>query len=133
VGLPKGVPAKGVVRSAFLEIAQRFSDDPPTVNLPVLRRRYAAFPAWPADARLGLYVLAWVLGPGFHIRPFSKAVNQLHPDFAAAAGAIGKGSTPTTIAITGVVRQLFRNASVVVARDLNPSLLYWPIDLSTCK
>lgn len=120
------------VQDALTAIAGRFSDDAPSVDEAVLRARYSAYGAWPADARLGLGVLGWVLGPGFNVRGFKEAVNALEPDFATAASVVSLGDNPTAAAITDIVRRAFLNAAVVIDCDLNPDLLYSPLDLSSC-
>ena len=123
---------RDAVRAALPFIAARFSDDAPSVDVGVLRRRYTAFDAWPADAQLGLIVLAWALGAGFNVKGFSDAVNVLEPDFAVAARAIPASTDPTRIALESICRQAFRNAAVVVRWDLNSDILYWPCELSDC-
>lgn len=120
------------VQDALTAIAGRFSDDAPSVDEAVLRSRYSAFGAWPADARLGLGVLGWVLGPGFNVRGFREAVNALEPDFATAASAVALGDNPTAIAIADIARRAFLNAAVVIDCDLDPNLLYYPFDLASC-
>ena len=102
----------------------------PRVDEKVLFKRYAALGAWPADAQFGLLVLAWMLGPGFSLTGFSKAVNRLVPDFAKAACVIGPGQVPTAITLGGVARAAFRNAAVAVKWNLDESWLVWPTDLS---
>lgn len=122
------------VRVALKSIAARFSDDAPSVDERVLRRRYAALDAWPVDAQLGLVVLAWVLGPGFALSDFREATNRLVPDFSRAArsaGGIG-ASNPTLITLGGIARCALANSAVVVRWNLHPEVLYWPLDLSSC-
>jgi hypothetical protein len=123
---------RDVVRSALSFIATRFSDDAPLIDVGVLQRKYTALDAWPADAQLGLAVLAWALGSGFSLKPFADAVNVLEPDFAAAERAIPMSENPTRISLESIARQCFRNTAVVVRWDLNPNLLYWPCELSSC-
>lgn len=122
------------VRPALVSIAGRFSSDVPLVDTAALRSRYGAFEAWPADAQLGLSVLAWALGPGFHVRGFRESVNALVPDFARAAStleALGAKNT-SLITLTGIARAAFRNAAVILECDLNPEILYSPLDLTSC-
>jgi hypothetical protein len=121
---------RDAVRVALHSIAARFSDDAPLVDLPVLRSRHSALDAWPADAQLGLFVLAWALGSGFAIQGFRERVNALVPDFAGAARAIGPGSTPTLISVGSVVRCTFLNAAIVLRWNLDSKVLYWPSELS---
>lgn len=124
---------RDVVRVALANIASRFSDDAPSVDESALRARYSALEAWPADAQLGLYILAWVLGPGFSVPAFRESVNLLVPNFGRAASAITLDENdPALITLSGMVRRAFRNAAVVMDWNLNPDLLYWPVDLTSC-
>jgi hypothetical protein len=121
------------VRAAFLEIAGRFSDDVTPVDPAVLQSRYSVVEAWPADAQLGLYTLAWALGPGFHMKGFREALNStVVPDFARAASAIEVKENPSLITLGGIAKHAFRNAAVVVNGDLDYGILYWPISLQSC-
>jgi hypothetical protein len=124
----------GIIRPNVLHalgaIAARFSDDRATVDAASLIRRYSALAAWPADAQLGLVILAWALGPGFSLAGFAKAVNRLVPNFALAAQAVGPGRVPVAIAIGEAIRVAFRNAAVAMRWNLNTEHLYWPDDLS---
>jgi hypothetical protein len=121
------------VRVALDKIAAQFSDDAPSIDERALRSRYAAVDAWPADAELGLRVVAWALGPGFSMRGFRDAVNRLVPDFSEAASLIMLGPSPTAVSLTGIARRALFNGATVVRWNLNPDLLYWPLDLSSCK
>lgn len=122
------------VRQALASIAGRFSDDAPLVDAAVLRVRYSAVEAWPADAQLGISILVWALGPGFHVRDFRESVNALDPDFARASSALEVLSkdNPSMITLSGIARAAFRNAAVVMLCDLNPEILYSPFDLASC-
>ena len=129
----EGVVVREAVRAALSTIAARFSDDAPSVDERVLRQRYVALDVWPADSQLGLFVLSWILGPGFSIAGFRDSVNALVPDFGKAARSIGPGSNPTLVTLGGIARCSFRNAALVVRWNLDPSILYWPMDLSRCR
>jgi hypothetical protein len=123
---------RDAVRAALESIASRFSDDAPSVDEAMLQSRYSALEVWPADAELGLYVLAWALGPGFSSRGFREAVNTLVPDFARAASAMEAGNDPSLITLIGIARRALCNATVVTTWNLNPEILYWPLDLASC-
>lgn len=127
-----GRVVRDAVRAVFAQITARFSDDAPSVDERVLQSRYAAVDAWPADAQLWIMVLGWALGPGFSLAGFRQAVNQLVPDFVGAARAIGVGKTPTLVTLGGIARVGFGNAAIVVRFDLDPEVLYWPIDMTRC-
>jgi hypothetical protein len=129
----EGCVVRETVRAALCSIAVRFSDDAPLVDERVLRQRYAALDAWPADSQLGLFVLAWILGSGFSIAGFRESVNALVPDFGKAARTIGMGSNPTLVTLGGIARCGLRNGALVVRWNLKSDILYWPLDLSACK
>lgn len=120
-------------RVALNSVAARFSSDAPSIDLSAVRRRYSAFDDWPADAQLGFGVLAWTLGPGFALPGFREAANALCPDFARAARAVGVGEHPTLITLGAVARRALDNGAVVLARNLDPGVLYWPQRLSSCR
>jgi hypothetical protein len=120
---------RDAVRAAWVTFAARFSDDAPTVNELVLHKRYPALEAWPADAEFGLVVLGWMLGAGFSLPEFSKAVNRLVPKFTRAASAIPIGGDLTYVTIGDASRAAFRNAGVVCDYGLNGEILYWPLEL----
>lgn len=125
---------RDVVRVALIQVAARFSDDAPSVDAltRALRVRYRALDGWPADPQLGLAVLGWVLGPGFALVGFRQSLNRLVPDFRSAAQAVGVGTNPTLVTIGGIVRCALRNGAVVTRWNLDPEVLYWPLDLSAC-
>jgi hypothetical protein len=122
------------VRVALRSIATRFSDDAPSIDERVLRRRYAALEAWPADAQLGLFILAWMLGPGFALAGFRESCNRLVPDFVGAARSVTwiGSPNPTIITLGGIARSTLANGAAVVHWNLDPEALYWPLDLSNC-
>jgi hypothetical protein len=97
----------------------------------VLAKRYTALEAWPADAQLGLLILAWALGSGFQLKDFASSVNRMLPRWGAAARAVGPGRVPAAISIGAAVRMCFRNAVVVTRWNLNEAHLFYPEDLST--
>jgi hypothetical protein len=97
-------------------------------NEDYLRRRFAGYDRWPADAQLGLHSMAWAMGPGFHFPAFDAAVNREPPDFDAAARA----SHMNAAGNAGLVPRntanfaLFTNAARVLERGADPAALYWP-------
>jgi hypothetical protein len=116
-----------------VRVTARFSGEPFRVNEATLRKRYVAVSAWPADGQLGLGVLAWTLGSGFSNREFQAAVNEEVPDFLKAAEAAAIGPDPTSITLLGIARSALRNGAVVLAHDLDPEIVYWPIELTRCS
>lgn len=96
-----------------------------------LLRRFPDWETWPADAQLGTHSMAWALGPGF---AFPKMVAALRRrDFVGAAVecTISEEGNPGVKPRNVANRLLFRNAARVVSQGLNPSLIYWPNDLSS--
>lgn len=124
---------RDAVRKELVSIALRFSSDAPSVDEAALRSRYSALEAWPADAQLGLYILAWALGSGFALKGFKDAVNALIPDFARAASAVELKGDSSFITIASIARRALRNAHVVVECALDPDLLYSPLNLHSCR
>lgn len=116
--------------TAQFSVSNEVSPDAPSIDERVLRSKYGPLDAWPADAQLGLCLLAWTLGSGFSLRGFRDALRPVLPDFEGASRAIPVGSDPTQIALNGIARRCFENGSVVVRWDLNPEILYWPMGLA---
>lgn len=92
----------------------------------VLKKRYAAFVFWPADAQLALHIMAWVIGPGFSNQPFRNAVNRAVPDFAGAAGccAMPDRGHPAVVTLNEVNRCLLLTAHRVLERELDFDSIY---------
>lgn len=120
-------------REALRRVTARFSGEPFALDEGPLRKRYVALSAWPADAQLGLGVIAWSLGSGFSNREFRAAVNEEAPDFMKAAEAAAIGQDPTSITLLGIARSALRNGAAVLAHDLDPEIVYWPIELTRCS
>ena len=98
-----------------------------------LLKRYPTFAAWPADGQLGLLMMAWAIGPGFHKEEFRQAVvGKLIPDFrvAGAACRIRDWGHPGVIALNAAVRQLFVNAGLVLDLGLRADRVFYPMDLA---
>lgn len=123
---------RDAVRVALVTIAARFSDDAPSVDARILRARFSALDVWPADSQLGLALLAWIYGPGFSMGRFRELTNALVPDFEAAAKAVDVGTEPTLVTLGGIVRCALGNGGVVMKRNLDPDVLYWPLNLTGC-
>ena len=92
-----------------------------------LAKRFPEYNEWPADAQLGVLSLSWACGPAFR---FPKCESALRAkDFMTAAVEC---FMPEERAISGLRprnranRVLFTNAAVVLGKDMDPSLLYWP-------
>jgi hypothetical protein len=131
------VPAD--IRLRFIDLTSRLvdgavSDEGLDSNEEKLLRRYPSLPAWPFDARLSISLMAWLIGPGFHIPAFKRAVaDGIVPDFRAAASAceIAPKGHPGVVALNGWTGRLFRNAQRVVELNMDSARVYFPVDLCT--
>jgi len=97
-------------------------------NEAFLRKKYPGYDHWPADAQMGIHSMSWAMGPGFNFPQFTKAVNQLRPDFAAAAIAshINEKGNPGIVPRNAANLQLFNNAEAVLKLHADPSKLFYP-------
>lgn len=99
------------------------------LNEVYLRRRFAGYDAWPADAQLGVISMAWAEGPAFDFPRFEAAA--LKQDFSTCslechmADATNPGLRPRNLA-TAV---LFANAAAVLASGDDPEVLHYPTQL----
>lgn len=92
-----------------------------------LKSQFPGYDHWPADAQMAILSMAWAQGPNFsHKFPkFTRAVNQLLPDFVTAAteshmqgvGIEGRNSANY---------DLFQNAAKVLKFGYDVEKLYWP-------
>ncbi len=104
-----------------------------TSNEAVLKKTFADWDAWPADAQLGVLSMAWALGPGFpaHWTKFTAAAKA--QDWAAAAAncKINETGNPGVKPRNEADVVLFTNAAAVKAKGLDPATLYYPADART--
>lgn len=91
-----------------------------------LATRFPGFDDWPADAQLATISMAWACGPAFRFPKLAAALNA--GDFATAAVEckMNEAGNPGLKPRNAANRLLYENAAAVVARDLDPELLYWP-------
>lgn len=102
-------------------------------NENVMRGAFPAFDVYPADAQLGLHLLAWAMGPAFAPKypKFSAALRSSPPDFATAAqeshlSEVGNpGVHPRNVAMLVA----FSNAQAVQDSGSDPDALNYPADL----
>lgn len=107
----------------------------------LVRRRFdtnearlaAFFPGWaqwPADARLGAHSIAWA-GAFFPNRwpAFTTAANAGDWLAAAAESHLREDGNPGVAPRNRANQRLFANAAAVVARGLDPTLIYYPTAL----
>lgn len=96
-------------------------------NEVILRTRFPGFDAWPADAQLGLLSMAWAMGPNFKFPKFEAAVNQLAPDFKAAAALshMNAAGNPGLVPRNTANEALFNSAGDVVAQGLDFTQVQW--------
>jgi len=88
-----------------------------------LASRFPAFPEWPADAQLGVHLMAWALGPSFRFPEFTR--DALAGDWQAASGACHiRNAMPSR---NDVQRLCFMNAARVVREGLSLDALLTPV------
>jgi hypothetical protein len=96
---------------------------------------FSRFDEWPADAQMALLSMAWAMGPagplGFH--HFCAACENLDFNRAAADSKMSEVGNPGLIPRNAANKTLLRNAAVVVAQRLDPSVLYYPRDLTASE
>lgn len=97
-----------------------------------LATQWPAFATWPSDAQLGALSLAWARGPARWADKYPKFTAACaRSDWAAAAveGQLGHAKG-TVVTRNARQRVCFQNAAIVQHDGLDPSVLYWPEDLS---
>ena len=103
-------------------------------NETVLKRtsEFADLEDWPADAQLGLFSMAWALGAaGFRpFRDFRAACASKDWDAAGQASHMDDSANPGLTPRNTADQLLFSNASQVIQKSLDPSVLYYPQDMS---
>lgn len=101
-----------------------------TENETILKRNFAGYALWPADAQMGLLSMAWSMGPAFKFPKFHAACNA--QDFATAAKECTINAPgDNAVAMRNTANQImFRNAAIVVAEEkstpYNRNSLYYP-------
>lgn len=90
-----------------------------------LRGYFSNFANLPADAQMGLLSMAWAMGAAFAPKfpKFTRALNAMVPDFNTAAV---ESRMSDALPRNDANRTLFQNAAVVVAKNLDPTRLYYP-------
>jgi len=83
-----------------------------------------SYPAWPADAQLGVHGLMWAVGAGLNLSypSFLAACNR--QDFASAA--VESHCSNCAPARNTEQAHMFRNAATVVSEGLPRDVLYYP-------
>lgn len=94
-----------------------------------IARRFDGYEEWPADAQLGILSMSWALGPAFRFPRLEAAVRAGDWLLAAEECTISTAGNPGVKPRNERNRVLFRNASVVASRELDPARLYWPRDM----
>lgn len=96
-------------------------------NEAILLTRFPGFEAWPADAQLGLLSMAWAMGPYFKFPKFEAAVNQLVPDFKAAAALshMNAAGNPGLVPRNTANEALFNAAADVLKNNLDLATIQW--------
>jgi hypothetical protein len=96
-----------------------------------LCKRYPSLSAWPADAQLAGHLMAWLLGPGFHLSAFRQEASKLRPDFwiCSESCEIPHRDRPAIVSLNFWNGRLFRNAAIVDKLGMNTSRVYFPAEL----
>lgn len=97
-----------------------------------LCKRYSSLTAWPADAQLAGHLMAWLIGPGFHLPAFRQEATKLRPDFWVLNGSceIPNRGRPAIVSLNFWNGRLFRNAAIVDKLGMNASRVYFPAELA---
>lgn len=98
-------------------------------NDTALRARFPEFEEWPADAQLATHSMAWACGPAFRFPRLERALREQDWEIAAVECRMDERGNPGLVPRNRLNRQLYRNAHNVVARRLDPDVLYLPRDL----
>lgn len=93
--------------------------------------RFPDFDAWPADAQLGVLSVAWACGPAFRFPKFEVALAAEDWSTAAYECRIETKGNPGVAPRNKANEILFRNASYVKRKGLDPDELYYPRDLTS--
>jgi hypothetical protein len=94
-----------------------------------LSRRFSGYEEWPADAQLATLSMSWACGAAFRFPRLEEALRGKAFAMAAEECTISTVGNPGVKPRNERNRVLYRNASVVASRKLNPEALYWPRDL----
>lgn len=98
----------------------------------LLRKRFAEFEEWPADAQLAVHSMVWAMGAGRLFASFPKCCRALERgDFAAAAnecrmtGGGGKPATGTLVKRNQLNYDLLNNAADIMRDRGDITELVW--------
>ncbi len=94
-----------------------------------LTGRFPGYPAWPADAQLGVMSHSWANGPAFRYPKMVIALNSRDFRTAGVESHISELNNPGVRPRNAAQRVLFRNAAIVEEAGLDPDVLYYPKDL----
>lgn len=95
-----------------------------------LRRRFAAFEEWPADAQLATHSMAWACGPAFRFPMLEAALRAKQFGLAAVECRMQEAGNPGIVPRNKANRLMYFNASIVHREGLDPTVLHWPTDLT---
>lgn len=93
--------------------------------------RFLDFDVWPADAQLGVLSVAWACGPAFRFPKLQAALLEQDWSTAAYECRIDTTGNPGVAPRNKANETLFRNASYVQRKGLDPDVLYYPRDLTS--
>lgn len=95
-----------------------------------LRRRFADYDDWPADAQLATLSMAWACGPAFRFPLLEAALKARDFYLAADECHINEAGNPGIVPRNVANKVLYRNAGRVQAFKLDPDAVHYPDDLT---
>ena len=104
-------------------------------NVTVLKNtaEFADLESWPADAQLGLFSMAWAMGPAFGpgFPAFRAACAAKDWNTAATESRMDDTNNPGLTPRNTANHTLFSNAAQIVAQGLDFTVLQYPTDLAS--
>lgn len=95
-----------------------------------LRRRFADYDDWPADAQLATLSMAWACGPAFRFPLLEAALKSRDFRLAAEECHINEAGNPGIVPRNRANRLLYLNAARVQDFRLDPDVVHYPDDLA---
>lgn len=97
-------------------------------NEAILRKHFALWDTYPADAQIAIMSQAWAVGAAFwgKFPALARCIEAQDWEGCAAACTIREAGNPGVVPRNARDRFCFHNAALVKAEDLDPSILFWP-------
>jgi len=95
-------------------------------NVDHLKRRFAQWDEWPADAQLATLSMAWACGPAFRFPMLTAALRAQRWAIAAVECRMDERGNPGLAPRNVANRHLFMNADAVVRGGYDLNVLYYP-------